>query len=198
MGQIVFNGQKPKYCNLTAITTGSKKDYLIPDGEIWLIDSTNTSKTDGTGKYDYYIKGDGSKTASQLAENKIKIDDNVAPADGVGIASVVQTTTSSEDGGTNVITVTKTDNTTSTFNVKNGSKGSTGERGPQGETGPQGERGLPGESGVTGDVSAFTVRETIDPSATYGATDIAGAAALQAANAELTELAGEVDGGFYY
>lgn len=76
MGQIVFNGQTPKYCNLTAITTGSKKDYLIPDGEIWLIDSTNTSKTDGTGKYDYYIKGDGSKTASQLAENKIKIDDS--------------------------------------------------------------------------------------------------------------------------
>lgn len=77
MGQIVFNGQKPKYCNLTAITTGSKKDYLIPDGEIWLIDSTNTSKTDGTGKYDYYIKGDGSNTASQLAANKIKVDDSI-------------------------------------------------------------------------------------------------------------------------
>lgn len=60
----------------------------------------------------------------------------------------------------------------------------------RGEKGDKGERGLPGESGVTGDVSAFTVRQTIDPSATYGATDIAGAAALQAANAELTELEG--------
>ena len=49
--------------------------------------------------------------------------------DGVGIKSVRQTTTSTEDGGTNVITVTLTDGTTSTFNVKNGSKGSTPVRG---------------------------------------------------------------------
>lgn len=44
-------------------------------------------------------------------------------ADGVGIQSVEQTTTSTEDGGTNVITVTKTDGTSSTFSVKNGSRG---------------------------------------------------------------------------
>lgn len=43
-----------------------------------------------------------------------------AGADGVGIASVVQTTESSTPGGTNVITITKTDGTTSTVNVKNG------------------------------------------------------------------------------
>ena len=48
---------------------------------------------------------------------------------GVGIKSVAQTTTSSSDGGNNVITVTKTDNTTSTFTVKNGSKGSQGDKG---------------------------------------------------------------------
>jgi hypothetical protein len=71
-------------------------------------------------------------------------------------------------------------------------KGATGERGPQGETGPRGERGLPGESGVTGDVSEFTVIQTIDPSATYGATDIAGAATVQATYQELTELSGEL------
>ena len=76
MGQIVFNEQKPKYCNLIAITTGSKKDYVIPDGEIWLIDTTNSSKTAGNGKYDYYIVGDNSHTASQLAETKIRIDDS--------------------------------------------------------------------------------------------------------------------------
>lgn len=49
--------------------------------------------------------------------------------DGVGIASVVQTTTSNVDGGSNVITVTKTDGTKSTFAVKNGSKGYTPVRG---------------------------------------------------------------------
>lgn len=47
-------------------------------------------------------------------------------ADGVGIASVVQTTTSIEDGGTNIVTVTKTDGSSSTFTVKNGSKGGAG------------------------------------------------------------------------
>ena len=58
--------------------------------------------------------------------------------DGAGIQSVEQTTTSTEDGGTNVVTVTKTDGTTSTFYVRNGSQGSTGPAGPQG---PKGETG---------------------------------------------------------
>ena len=47
-------------------------------------------------------------------------------ADGVGIQSVEQTTTSTEDGGTNVVTVTKTDGTTSTFEVRNGGGGGIG------------------------------------------------------------------------
>lgn len=57
-----------------------------------------------------------------------------AGADGVGIQSIVQTTTSTEDGGTNVVTVTKTDGTTSTFSIKNGSKGSAGPAGADGHT----------------------------------------------------------------
>lgn len=55
-------------------------------------------------------------------------------ADGVGIQSVVQTTTSTEDGGMNVVTVTKTDGTSSTFSVKNGSKGSKGAAGADGKS----------------------------------------------------------------
>lgn len=79
--------------------------------------------------------------------------------DGVGIQSVEQTTTSTADNGTNVITVTLTDGTQSTFDVKNGSRGSTGpqgeqgiqgEQGPRGETGPQGEQGPQGEAGEQG------------------------------------------------
>ncbi len=64
--------------------------------------------------------------------------------DGVGILSVAQTTTSVKDGGNNVITVTKTDNTTSTFIVKNGSKGDTGDKGEKGDTGSKGDKGDPG------------------------------------------------------
>ena len=57
-----------------------------------------------------------------------------AGADGVGIQSVEQTTTSTDDGGTNIITVTKTDGTSSAFMVRNGSKGSTGATGKTGKT----------------------------------------------------------------
>lgn len=49
--------------------------------------------------------------------------------DGVGVSSVTQTTTSSADGGSNVMTVTLSNGATSTFTVKNGSKGSAGEAG---------------------------------------------------------------------
>ena len=49
--------------------------------------------------------------------------------DGVGIASLVQTTVSAEEGGKNVITATLTDGTTSTCEIKNGSKGPAGTTG---------------------------------------------------------------------
>lgn len=42
---------------------------------------------------------------------------------GVGIQSIVQTTTSNADGGTNIITATLTDGKTATFSIKNGSAG---------------------------------------------------------------------------
>lgn len=73
MGQIVFNGQKPKYANKLAITTGEKANAILDENEIWLIDSTvdSVSSTDfksstGTGKYDKYIKGDGQTAARNL------------------------------------------------------------------------------------------------------------------------------------
>lgn len=73
MGQIVFNGQKPKYANKLAITTGSKINEILDENEIWLIDSTvdsasstDTKSSTGTGKYDKYIKGDGHTTAKNL------------------------------------------------------------------------------------------------------------------------------------
>lgn len=56
----------------------------------------------------------------------------------VGIASVKQTTTSTADDGNNVITVTLTNGTTSTFTVQNGSKGSTGATGATGAAGKDG------------------------------------------------------------
>lgn len=56
---------------------------------------------------------------------------------GVSITSVEQTTSSTSDSGNNVITVTLSNGEKSTFNVKNGSKGSTGAKGDTGAQGPQ-------------------------------------------------------------
>ena len=73
--------------------------------------------------------------------------------DGVGIQSVEQTTTSTEDNGKNVITVTLTNGNKSTFVVENGSQGSQGlqgQKGDKGEQGIQGQQGIQGEKGADG------------------------------------------------
>lgn len=71
-------------------------------------------------------------------------------ASGVSVSSVKQTTTSSEDGGNNIITVTLSDGTVSTFTIKNGNKGEQGIQGKQGPQGIQGEVGPQGEPGKVG------------------------------------------------
>lgn len=52
--------------------------------------------------------------------------------DGVSVESIEQTTTSEISEGTNVITATLSDGTTSTFNIKNGAKGAKGDTGNPG------------------------------------------------------------------
>ena len=51
---------------------------------------------------------------------------------GVGIERIEQTTTSTDDNGDNIITVTLTNGEQATFKVQNGSKGSTGDTGATG------------------------------------------------------------------
>jgi hypothetical protein len=68
----------------------------------------------------------GTSSANLKGEKGDKGDTGAA---GVSVSSVKQTTTSSADGGSNVVTVTLSNGTTSTFTVKNGSKGSTGAAG---------------------------------------------------------------------
>ena len=66
--------------------------------------------------------------------------------DGISVSSIIQTTTSSESGGTNIITATLSDGSTSTFNIMNGAKGDTGKQGLQGEPGTNGTNGIDGQS----------------------------------------------------
>jgi hypothetical protein len=61
--------------------------------------------------------------------------------DGVSISSVKQTTTSTADDGNNIITVTLSNGTASTFTVQNGSKGRDGAKGDTGEAGKTPVRG---------------------------------------------------------
>lgn len=53
-------------------------------------------------------------------------------AAGVGIQSIVQTSTSTESGGENVITVTLTDGTIERFSIRNGARGQQGDKGDAG------------------------------------------------------------------
>lgn len=62
-------------------------------------------------------------------------EDGQNGTDGVGIASIAQTEVSTSDGGDNIVTITLTDGQTSTFTVKNGSKGSDGSAGQNGNDG---------------------------------------------------------------
>ena len=79
--------------------------------------------------------GNAINTALETAKNSgdfngAKGDDG---NDGVGIASVTQTTTSTEDGGKNEITVELTNGVTSTFEIRNGRRGEDGEDGVDGK-----------------------------------------------------------------
>lgn len=83
--------------------------------------------------------------------------------DGVGIKTVAQTTTSSTDGGENVITVTLTNGNTSTFKVKNGSKGSKGDAG-------NGIKSI-AKTSTSGLVDTYTITFTDNTTTTFTVTN---------------------------
>ena len=102
----------------------------------------------GTKTVDVMDGSDGKNGADgKPGADGIPGQDGQPGSDGVGIQSVVQTTTSTEDGGTNIVTVTKTDGTSSTFAVRNGRRGSVG---PAGADGNPGADGSPGKDGADG------------------------------------------------
>ena len=87
--------------------------------------------------------------------------------DGVGIKSVNQTTTSTEDSGENVVTMELTDGSSSQFKFRNGSKGSSGKDGDTPYIGSNGNwwigsvdtgikaQGQPGGNGAPGAAAGF-------------------------------------------
>ena len=69
---------------------------------------------------------------------------------GAGIKSIEQTKVSTEDGGTNTLTIITTDGEETEFVVKNGSKG---------KTGPQGLKGDKGDTGAAFTYDMFTTEQ---------------------------------------
>lgn len=100
---------------------------LRDDIKLWCINNFNAklNKNLGTDEAGKILKIDEEG-------NVVTSEGGADGADGVSISSVTQTTTSSADSGSNVVTVTLSDGTKSTFTVKNGSKGSTGAKGDTG------------------------------------------------------------------
>lgn len=120
--------------------------------------------------------------------------ESINGADGIGIQSVEQTATSTEDGGANIITVTKTDGTSSTFTVKNGSKGSTGATGAAGKDGYTPVRGT--DYWTADDIA--TIQSYIDEKATVfqtkSITDSGGYYTTDTVEGALQEIGTELAG----
>ncbi|MCH5297803.1 MAG: metallophosphoesterase [Ruminococcus sp.] len=93
------------------------------------------------GKSAYQIACDNgySGTETQWLES-LKGADGANGIDGVGISNI-GCVSSSEDGGNNIITFSKTDGKSSTFTIRNGSKGDKGEKGDTGAKGDKGDKG---------------------------------------------------------
>lgn len=97
------------------------------------------------------VKAEKEREDAELTRNKQVADaiSNINKAQANNIKKIEQTTTSVESGGINVITIT-TGNGTTSFEVRNGSKGDQGEKGEKGEKGEQGTQGIQGAKGDTG------------------------------------------------
>lgn len=132
-GTIDLNSEEIYPSDIKIITPGLKQDTLVSGENIKTI---NGESILGSGNIS--IEGGTGEVGPQGPQG----EQGPKGEDGVGIASVKQTTTSSVDGGANVVTVTLSNGATSTFNVKNGSKGSNGSNGTNGKDGTDGEDGV--------------------------------------------------------
>ena len=97
------------------------------------------------------VDAEKKRESAELTRNKQVADaiSNINKAQANNIKKIEQTTTSIESGGVNVITIT-TGNGTTSFEVRNGSKGEQGEKGEKGDKGEKGEKGEQGTQGIQG------------------------------------------------
>lgn len=136
--QVTFSPSKSDMPSVAA------KDISLPsgspgaDGDDGVSPTLSVSKS---GKVTTITIKDANGTKTAQINDGNDGDPGQDGKDGVGISTIKQTTTSAEDGGSNVFTVTLTNGQTATFTVKNGSKGSQGNPGKDGSPGADGSDG---------------------------------------------------------
>ena len=201
MGQVIINEINPKCCNLVAIQEGgSKATTILGEGEIWLVDTTNAPKVDGTGVYDAYIKGDGSTIAKNLTIEYITAKVDLSKySTTVEMNTAIQAAVNGKQDTISTVNI-EIDNNTGTpsgnasvsgntlnlsFSNLKGDKGDDGLPGlpgAKGEKGDKGDKGDPGATGANGVTTDATIAiiSGIDETTTYDSTkDVASAEAAQ-------------------
>ena len=122
-------------------------EFKGENGDSVAVRNINHSTEDGGENIVYFT--DGNVLSVKNGNTGATGNDGADGEDGVSIVDVSQTIISTEDGGTNKITVTLSDDKTFDFEVKNGSKGSDGEKGETGNSGVYiGEGDMPDDCSV--------------------------------------------------
>lgn len=106
----------------------------IGDNGNWFLGTVDTGKPSRGAKGDTGAAGSDGDTPYIGANEHWWIGDTDTSIQAVAtsVASVVQTTESTENGGENIVTVFLSDNNSYTFKVKNGTKGENGAKGADG------------------------------------------------------------------
>lgn len=118
------------------------------------------------------VEAEKKRESAEKTRNK-KVEDaisNINKAQANNIKKIEQTTTSIESGGINVITIT-TGNGTTSFEVRNGSKGDQGEKGEKGDKGEQGIQGVKGDPFTYDDFTSEEI-ESLKKPATDAANEL--------------------------
>lgn len=122
------------------IPSDTKKLFILPilDKTVFVVENNTPTLIDSsTIEFEF----DTDPCGFGLDFEELYIENVSGGGSSVSIQKIEQTTTSTQDNGINVITITLTDGTKTTFEVRNGSKGSTGEKGDKGDKGEDGADG---------------------------------------------------------
>lgn len=207
----VYSADKT-FSEIKAAYDAGQQPYVVVTGGTFDLVYTlaHFSVPDGTGQdfaiFERHLIGEDTLATASLTiysyttgsgSNIVSLTEEFNAPSGIGIQSVTQTTTSTEDGGANVITVTKTDGTSSMFTVRNGSKGSTGATGATGAAGEDGYTPVRGTDYWTADDIA-AIQSYIDEKAAAlqpkSITDSGGHFTTDTVEGALQEIGAELAG----